>query len=149
MQISESIEIVKPTAIVWLAITGIENSSDWISNIISIEIIEKPKKGVVGLKWKEIRKFCGKEVTEVMWVTDSVEHDYYCSRAESHGSVYTSRISLKESNGVTTLTISFTGEPQTLMARFLSTIMNRFIIKSLGKELRKDLSDIKKHVEQS
>ena len=149
MQISESIEIVKPTAIVWLAITGIENSSDWISNIISIEIIEKPKKGVVGLKWKEIRKFCGKEVTEVMWVTDSVEHDYYCSRAESHGSVYTSRISRKESNGVTTLTISFTGEPQTLMARFLSTIMNRFIIKSLGKELRKDLSDIKKHVEQS
>ena len=147
MQISESIEISKPKGDVWLVISDIKKSAEWISNIISVEILDTPQEGLVGLKWKETRKFCGKEATEVMWVTDSVPNDYYTTRAESHGAVYISRLSLTESNGITTLTMSFAGEPQTLMAKLLSTIMSRFIVKSMVNEMRKDLSDIKSHVE--
>ncbi len=149
MEVSEKVEIARPKESVWLAITNIKKLSDWISNIIDVEILENPKKGIVGLKWKETRKFCGKEATEIIWVTDAVENDYYCTRAESHGSVYISRLSLKESGGITTLTISFSGKPQTLTARSLAAIMSGFITKSIKNELRKDLIDIKNHVEKS
>ena len=87
MEVSTSIEISKPKENAWKAITDIENSPGRISNIISIDVLVQPEDGFVGFKWKETRKMFGKEATEVMWVTDSVENDYYVTRAESHGSV--------------------------------------------------------------
>ena len=146
---STSIEIFKPKDAVWPAITDIGESSKMISSIMKIEILDKPKTGIVGLKWRETRIMFGKEATEVMWVTDSVENEYYCTRAESHGSVYISRLSLIESKGVSTLTMSFAGEPQTFIAKLLSAIMSKFMKNSMVKELKKDLNDIKNHVEQS
>lgn len=87
MQVSTSIKISKPKENVWKAITDIENSAGMISSIISIDVLEKPEVGFLGFKWKETRKMFGKEATEIMWVTDSVENKYYSTRAESHGSV--------------------------------------------------------------
>ena len=95
----------------------------------SIEI-SKPKEDV----WKAI--------------TDSVDNEYYATRAESHGSVYVSRLSLAESAGITTLTFSFSGEAQTLVAKILSALMGFMIKSSMVKELQKDLEDIKSYVEQ-
>ena len=149
MEVSTSIEISKPKENAWKAITDIENSPGRISNIISIDVLEKPEDGFVGFKWKETRKMFGKEATEVMWVTDSVENDYYVTRAESHGSVYISRLSVTESAGITTLTMSFSGEAQSLIARILSALMGIFIKGAMVKELQKDLEDIKNFVEQS
>ena len=36
-----------------------------ITNIININILNKPVDGIVGLKWEETRKMFGKEATEV------------------------------------------------------------------------------------
>lgn len=116
---------------------------------MDIEVLEKPETGFVGFKWKETRKMFGKEATEVMWVTDSVENEHYATRAESHGSIYVSRLSLSESDGITTLTMSFSGEAQTLTAKILSTLMGFMIKGSMRKELHKDLSDIREFVEQN
>ena len=149
MKVSTSIEIEKPREDVWKAITDIENAQGRISSIVAIEVLEKPEAGFVGFKWKETRKMFGKEATEIMWVTDSVENEYYSTRAESHGSVYVSRLSLTESAGITTLTMSFSGEAQSLVARILSTLMGFLIKGSMKKELQKDLVDIKNYVEQS
>ena len=149
MKVSTSIEISKPRENVWKAITDIENCQERISSIIAIEVLEKPEAGFVGFKWKETRKMFGKEATEIMWVTDSVENEYYSTRAESHGSVYVSRLSVTESAGITTLTMSFSGEAQSLLARILSALMGAFIKGSMKKELQKDLVDIKNYVEQS
>lgn len=148
MQVSKSIEIAKPVDVVWSVITDIENSINVVSSILDIEILSRPEDSFVGFKWKETRKFCGKEASEIMWVTDSQTNQYYVTRAESHGSVYISRVFLEESSGGSRLTISFTGEPQTLVARFLTFIMSPFIQKSLHSELAKDLLDIKNHIER-
>jgi len=43
----------------------------------AIEVLEKPDAGFVGFKWKETRKMFGKEATEIMWITDSVENEYF------------------------------------------------------------------------
>ena len=147
MQIASSIAINKPKDAVWAVITDIEHSSEWISSILSLEVLDKPENGLVGFKWKETRLFCGSEATEVMWITEAVDNDHYCTRAESHGSVYISRISLEESDGTTTLIMSFSAEPQTLLAKLLSALMSRFITKSIKNELIKDLNDIRDHIE--
>ena len=149
MKVSTSIEISKPKEDVWKVITDIENAQGRISSIIAIEVLEKPEAGFVGFKWKETRKMFGKEATEIMWVTDSVENEYYSTRAESHGSIYVSRLSLAESAGITTLTMSFSGEAQSLVARILSALMGVIIKSSMEKELQKDLVDIKNYLEQN
>lgn len=148
MKCSTSIDISKPKEDVWKAITDIPNSAGMISGILSVDVLEKPALGFVGFKWKETRKMFGKEATEIMWITDAVDSEYYCTRAESHGSVYETRLSLSEDGGNTQLTMSLTGEAQTMGAKILSFCMSGFMKGSMEKELRKDLTDIKNFVEQ-
>jgi len=101
------------------------------------------------LKWEETREMFGKEAMETMWITDSVVNEYYATRAESHGSVYITKLSLKESDGSTLLTMSFNGIPQTFAAKVLSFLMRPLINSSIKKALVKDLRDIKAYVEKS
>lgn len=145
---STSIEISKPKADVWSAITDIPNAAGMISGILSLEVLENPEAGLVGLKWKETRKMFGKEATEIMWITEAVDNEYYCTRAESHGSVYQTRLSLNDEEGNTRLTMAFTGEPQSMGAKILSFVMGGLMKGSMEKELQKDLVDIRNFVEQ-
>lgn len=149
MQCSTSIEISRPRADVWKAISDIQNAAGMISGILSLEVLENPDTGLVGFKWKETRKMFGKEATEIMWITDAEENEYYCTRAESHGSVYKTRLSLNDGAGQTRLTMAFTGEPQTMGAKVISFFMGGLMKGSMEKELLKDLTEIKKFVEQS
>ena len=149
MQCSASIEISKPRADVWKAVTDIPNAVGMISGILSVEVLENPDTGLVGFRWKETRKMFGKEATEIMWITDAEENAFYSTRAESHGSVYKTRISLDDDGGQTRLTMAFTGEPQTMGAKVMSFFMGGMMKGSMEKELLKDLTDIKNFVEQS
>jgi len=147
MNITVDVEIAKPKEIIWNAITDIENSSNMISSILDIEVLNQPADGLVDFKWKETRAMFGKESSEIMWVTDSVDNDYYCTRAESHGSVYITKLSLSEVGAKTRLTMSFTGEAQTFFVKLISACMCIFIKGSMKKALLKDLNEIKEFVE--
>jgi hypothetical protein len=148
MKVTAEIEISRPSEIVWAVITDIENWTSMITSIKNIKILHKPADGTVGLKWEETRHMFGKEATETLWVTDSVENEYYCSRAESHGSVYTTRFSLSGLGDKTLLTISFCGEPQTPFVKTVSFGMGPFIKRAIINALHKDLYDIKDQVEK-
>lgn len=148
MKIAVDIEIERPKEVVWSAITDIKNFSQMISGIIKLKILNKPKNGVVGLKWEETRRMFGKEASETMWITDAVENDYYCTRAESHGSVYITKMTINESDKSTLLTMTFAAEAQTLLVRIISACMALFVKGSMTKLLRKDLDDIKLFLEQ-
>jgi len=150
MNVTVDIEIQKPQEAVWAAITDIENCPDFISEIIDLKILNKPENELVGLKWQETRTMFGKEATETMWITEAVENQYYCTRAESHGSVYRTKLSLNETNNNNTLlTMTFSAEAQSLLIKIISAIMSVFIKGSMKKALLKDLEDIKKHVENN
>ena len=148
MEISDSIEITKPINIVWPVIVDIENSANYISSILDIEILNKPTDNFIGFKWKETRMFAGKEASETMWITESKANQYYISRAESNGSIYTSRKCVEQNNGSTTLTMFFLAEPQTIVAKILTFVLKPMILKSLRSELARDLADIKDHIEK-
>ena len=147
MQVTQSVSIAASKSQVWAAISDLDNAKVMISGIADLEVLERPESGLVGLKWRETRVMWGKEATEVMWITEAQENQYYCTRAESHGSVYATRLSLQEVNQSTELTMAFTAQAETLMAKVLSFIMGPMIRKSLATALSQDLNDIKAFVE--
>jgi len=147
MELSVFVEIEKSIEDVWKAIIDFENCSNYISSIVDIEIIDNPKDTLTGFKWKETRVMFGKEATETMWITEYVENNYYQTRAESHGSIYISRVSVERVGQNTKLTMSFTAEAQTFLVKIISIFMGFMIKGSMKKALLKDLNDIKNHLE--
>lgn len=147
MNLTLSIDIKATREKVWDLITDIQNSVNVISGIEKIDILEQPETGLVGLKWQETRTLFGKTATEIMWITDAEVNNYYQTRAESHGAVYITHLSLEENNGVTTFTKSFSGEPQTLGGKIMMTLMGWMFVKATRDALQKDLDDIKAHAE--
>jgi len=147
MQLSVQIQIDGSREEIWKVITDIENCADRISGIEEVEILEKPEAGLVGLKWKETRTMFGKTATEVMWITDVVENESYDVRAESHGSVYRSKLSIALKDSVHVLRMGFGAEAQSLIVKLMSAIMGVFFKGATKKALLKDLEDIKSAVE--
>ncbi|MBD3419041.1 MAG: hypothetical protein GF398_02875 [Chitinivibrionales bacterium] len=149
MRISVSVTINASKEDVWNVITGIEQSAETISGIEKIEILEKPESGLVGLKWRETRTLFGKTATEVMWITDAAEPQYYQTRAESHGSVYQSKLSIAQQDNGVGLSMDFNGTPQTFGARLMYALMGFMFKGATEKALKRDLDDIKAAVEKS
>ena len=148
MQVSRDIEVNATPAAVWAYITNIKEASSWISGIKDIKVLEEAKgPSIVGLKWQETREFMGKDATEVMWITDATEPKFYQTRAESHGSIYVSRMEVEEQGSGSRLTMSFDGQPVTFTAKLLWALTGWMAKKALYKTIDQDLQDIKKAAE--
>lgn len=144
-----SIKINSTKEKIWEVITNIENSTQNIRAIEKIVVIDKPKDGFVGFKWKETRTMFGKEATEIMWVTGAETNRYYETRAESHGSVYISKLSIEERDKNCVLSMGFEGIPQSVMSKLMGAVFGGMMKKSIEKALLTDLVDIKNAVEKS
>ena len=134
---------------VWQVITDIAGSVDTISAIEKIEILEQPESGILGLKWEETRTMFGKSATEIMWITDVKENEYYQTRAENHGAIYISRLKIEEVGDQSNLTMEFEGEAQSAMAKIMSFLTGFMFKSATEKALQEDLKDIKASVEKS
>jgi hypothetical protein len=135
-------------AAVWSAMTDIESSPKIIRGIQSVEILERPATGLVGLKWRETRILFGKPAAVDKWITDAAPNEFYKTRAESDGSVFLSTMTISESGGIVTLSSSHVAEPQGALARVLSIPMGLLFKGMATKALQQDLDDIKAAVEQ-
>ena len=147
MHMSAKVTVEAPVHAVWDIVTDIENASKRVSAIENIEILNKPADGIVGLKWSETRTMFGKSATETMWITDAVEDDYYETEAQSHGSVYRSKVYVADKGGATELGMDFSAEPRTLSAKILSATMGFLFKGATEKALQQDLVDLKTFVE--
>lgn len=147
MIVEERVTINGSKAAVWAVITDIENASDIISGIESIEVLEKPANGLVGFRWLETRMLFGKPATVEKWITDAAENEFYKTRAEDNGFVFLTTIRIAESRGGIMLTSSHGSKPQGIVASLQSIPM--FLFKgAVKKALLQDLTDIKAAVEQ-
>ncbi|MFT7487150.1 MAG: hypothetical protein ACI9F9_003009 [Candidatus Paceibacteria bacterium] len=133
---------------IWAAITDIENAAKVISGIEAVEVLERPESGWVGVKWRETRTMFGKQATEVMWVTEAVENEFYTTRAESHGFVYLSTVSMVEQAGGFALVRTHVSKPQGFVAKLMSLPMGLAFRGVMKKCLMQDLNDIKAAVEK-
>ena len=147
MIVEAQVTINGSKAAVWAAITDIENASKIISGIETIEILEKPANGLVGLRWRETRMLFGKPASVEKWITAAAENEFYTTRAEDQGFVFISTTRISERSGGITLTSSHETKPQGIVARLQSTPM--FLFKGVAKKaLLHDLNDYKSAVEQ-
>lgn len=147
MKIQIEIDINASKSRIWDAITDIENSVEHIGAIEKVEILKKPDKGIIGLKWRETRTLFGKTATEVMWITEAKEPDYYKTRAESRGSVYSTKLSIEEENALCILKMEFEAKSQNFFSALLSWIAAPLMKKATEQALKQDLLDIKKSIE--
>jgi hypothetical protein len=136
-------------AAIWAAITDIANASETISGIERIEVIEKPARGLVGLKWRETRMLFGKAATAEKWITDAADNEFYKTRAESDGFVFLSTTTISESGGAITLTSSHDSKPRGIVAKLLSIPMGLLFKPVARRALLQDLNDIKSAVERA
>lgn len=143
MKVSTNIKINSTKENVWNIITDIENSVNVISGIIKIEIIN-PTDNLIGLKWKETRVMFGKEADEVMWITHAKKNEYYQTRAESHGSIYISRLSITKEIDSVDLEMSFESQGSSFMTKIMNGLFGGVLKKSMKKALLVDLNDLKK-----
>lgn len=134
---------------IWQLITDIEHAADRISGIEAIEVLESPSDGLVGLKWRETRKFGGKIATETMWVTEAQDLSHYRTEAQSHGSIYRSRMYIDDGEGGTRLGMDFDCEPQTFGAKFMWLVFGFLFRGATRKSLLQDLNDIRAIAEGS
>ena len=149
MQLCVSTNINSSPDNVWQAITDFEHCESWIAGILNVTILEQPESGLVGFKWRETRKMFGKEATETMWITDCIDGEYYQTRAENHGAIYVSKLSISSMGDATKLTMEFSGKSESWFVNLMSKLMGFFMTKSMIKMLEADLADIKAHVEAS
>ena len=148
MLVEVQVTIKGSRAAVWAAITDIEHAADAISGIETIEVVEKPANGLVGLKWRETRMLFGKPATAEKWITDAVDNEFYKTRAESDGFVFLSVTSISESSEGITLTSVHDSQPQTIGTRLMSIPMGLLFKGVAKKALLQDLNDIKSAIER-
>jgi hypothetical protein len=147
MLVEAQVTINGSKAAIWAAITDIEHAAEIISGIESIEVVEKPASGLVGLKWRETRILFGKPATVEKWITEAVENEFYRTRAEDSGFVFLTTMRISESGGTVALISSHETKPQGFAAHLKSMPMVLFkgVIK---KAILEDLNDIKSAVER-
>lgn len=147
MKVQAHVNINAPKEAVWNVISDIDAAVERISAIQKVEVLDRPESGLIGLKWRETRTMFGKEATEVMWITEAAENEFYRTRAESHGAIYISELRIESNGEGAKLTMEFDGEPQTMGAKIM-TVLTGFLFKSATiKAIQQDLDDIKAHVE--
>src|SRR5258705_9618841 len=117
MIVEAQVTINGSKAAIWAAITNIANASQTISGIQSIEVLDQPANGLVGLKWRETRMLFGKPATAEKWITDARENEFYKTRTESDGFVLLCTKRISESGGGITLTESHESRPQGIVAK--------------------------------
>ena len=147
MKLEVEVPIKASAENIWKVITDIENAAETISGINEVEILERPESGLIGLKWKETRTMFGKQATEVMWITNVSEYEFYKTKAESHGCLYLSTLRIFKTDDGCILQMGFQSKPQKLMAKIMAPIMGLFFKGMLRKVILQDLEDIKKKVE--
>jgi hypothetical protein len=129
---------------IWSVMTDFEHMVDIIQGIIKAEILERPTSdSLVGLKWTETRIMFGSEATETMWITDSVPHEYYQTRAESCGAIYISRVYISTEDQQNYLGMKFEGECASFCSKVMMIALGWMFVGESKKAMLKDLKDIK------
>ena len=146
MTISVAEEVNASRERIWGLITNPDAWTDMISGIISVDVIDRPQQGVIGLKWREKRLMFGKEAEETMWVIAAEPMHWYETRAENHGMIYTTRMSIDEVGDKTVLSMTFSAAATTFAAKLMSLLAFLFN-GALRKALKQDLMDIRQTAE--
>jgi hypothetical protein len=148
MIVKAQITIRGSKAAIWSAIIDIERGAEMIRGIESIEVLEKPASGLVGMRWRETRILFGKPATVEKRITDAVENQTYTTKAESDGFVFVTTKKISESGDGIILAEVHDSIPQSIATKWMSILMGLLFKGVAKKAVMQDLNDIKAAVEK-
>jgi len=146
MKITTDCQINAPVAEVFEMFSDLQQLEEHVQAITRIELLTSGPVGV-GTKFKETRVMFGKESSEVMEISRFSPPEHLREEAHSHGMHYVSDWTFQEENGLTTVTITFRGQAQTLTAKLMG-LMFSFMAGSMKKAFQNDMNDLKTKLEQ-
>lgn len=135
--------------VIWAVICDIANAAKIIRGVERIDVLDRPRDGLVGLKWRETRRLFGKPVAVEKWITQAVENEFYETRAESDGFVFVTTMRLSPAGDGVTLTSSHDSRPQGLVATLQAIPMKLLFKGVIRKAILEDLKDIEAAVASS
>jgi len=147
MKIQARCRIAAPKSRVFEAFSDLENLAKNVTAITKIELLSTGKIGV-GSKFKETRVMFGKESSEIMEITQFVPHTNFREEARSSGMHYITDWSFSEKEGITTVTINFTGKATSIPGRIMNLIFS-FMTGSMKKAFLSDMEDLKRVLESN
>ena len=127
---------------VWDVVSDLDSWASVVSGIKTVQRLDDSPEFGVGTSWRETRVMFGREATEDMTVSKVDPGRSYTVEAESHGSRYTSVVTLAPSDGGTDLTMTFSATPTSSLSAMLSKTIGKLFEGSTRKALAKDLEDI-------
>lgn len=142
---SVQVERVIPAPIerVWEVFTDIQGTAESIDGIDSVEVLAG-EEFAPGFRWRETRTMFGRSATEEMWVTEAQAPNRYDVAASSHGTDYLSTYTFEEVADGVRVTLVFTGEPRSAMAKGMNLLTGWMAKGSVAKMLGKDMDDLAK-----
>jgi hypothetical protein len=126
------------------AFSDLNNLADKVTAITKIELLAPGEIGV-GTKFKETRVMFGKESSEVMEITLFEPNSHIREEAFAGGVHYISDWKFTESNEITTVSITFNIQYQTILARLMSVVFF-FISGTMKKAFVTDMEEMKKAI---
>ena len=149
MKMTVSHDVAAPADTLFGVLTDLDGAVDRIEGIEQIEVLEPGPGGNfgVGTKWKETRRFGGREATETMWITEFEPGRQYVAAAESHGAKYRTVMRAEPAGpDKSRVVMEFEGVPVSLMAKLMTPL--GFLMKGMVRKcLEADCADIARAAE--
>lgn len=134
-----------PPERVFLAASDFAGAPGRIKGIVKVEVLTNGPVGK-GTRFRETRKFLGREASEEMEVIEFEPPRRYLLGAESHGCRYRTEFAFVPTAAGTTVRMTFGAEPLTFFSKVMTVLM-RPLMKKMVSMCAKDLDDLKSHLE--
>lgn len=136
--------IKAPVDKVFRTIAHIDQYSEAVPHIVSVEILTDVKSGV-GTRFKETRLMKGKEASTELEVTEYVENDRIRLVSDSGGTIWDTVFTVKAAEGGTELNMTMDATAHKLLPKFI----NPLIMGMVRKFIEQDMDAVKVFCEAS
>ncbi len=135
-------EIDAPVETVFTTVADIREFSKAIPHILRVEFLSDRKSGK-GTKFRETREINGKEISNILEVTEYKKPEYIRIISDSQGTIWDTKFVVTESNSHTLLTMTMDARANTWIAKIMNPMLKYFI----KKEIQKDIKAVKAYCE--
>ena len=146
MQVRVSSVVAAPPETTFAVAVAIAHWPDIIGAIERVEVLT-PGPVTVGTRFRETRTMFGRSTTQEMTVAELDPPRRLVLTAHNHGTNYRAEHLFEPAGNGTRLTLTFVGQPQSMLARIFSPI-GYMMLGTVRRQLASDLADLAREAER-
>ena len=146
MQVRVSSVVAAPPEAIFAVAVEVERWPEIMGAIERVDVLT-PGPVAVGTRFRETRMMFGRRATEEMTVAELDASRRLVLTAHNHGTAYRAEHLFEPQGDGTRLTLTFVGEPQSLLARLFSPI-GYMMLGTVRRQLASDLADLAREAER-